>query len=173
MIDFSQRPGNTECFHFLRSYIEKVPDGDILEILQSQLDSIPRFIRAIAQEQFEVVHPPYSWSVRVVIEHCADAERVWGYRILRFATGEVTELPGWDENYFAACGYAREVLPAVLADEFMHARASNLLLLRRLQESAWDRIGIASSTPASVRALAWGMAGHWLHHEAILRQRLQ
>jgi hypothetical protein len=171
-MDLTQRPDRTECFDYHRDYVAKVPDGNILETLEQQLQVVPGFIQAIAAEQLEVVHAPYMWSVRTVIEHCCDAERVFGYRAMRFATGDSTDLPGWDENHFATCGYARIVSGQQLAEEFRSLRAGNLQLLKRLNDDCWSRIGTADGRKASVRTIAWLMAGHWLHHASILQKRL-
>ncbi len=169
---FEQRPGNHECFDYHRDYVAKVPDGNILETLTAQLESITAYIGAIPSNQLGVVHAPYGWSVRTVIEHCCDAERVFGYRALRFATGDQTDLPGWDENHYASCGYGKELGTADLAAEYRNLRQSNLSLLRRLRPEAFDGIGLADGRKVSVRTVTWLMAGHWIHHHAILEKRL-
>ena len=171
-MDRSQRPTNHEAFSFNRDYVAKVPDGDILATLREQCDSIPAFIRSLPSEVADVVHPPYGWSIRQVVEHCVDAERLFGYRALRFASGDTTHLPGWDEVTIAAEDYGPGADFAGLADEFAALRRSNICLLSRLREQSWGIIGIADNRKASVRTIAWLMAGHWLHHYAILESRL-
>lgn len=171
-MNYSQRPGDAECSGYHRDYVAQVPDGDILKTLASQGESIPAFIRSISPDDRDVVHPPYGWTIHQVIEHCLEAERVFGYRILRFATGDKTDLPGWDENDYAAADYASSSSLSALADEYEWLRRANLKLLERLNEAAWDEIGNADGKQISVRAMAWLMAGHWLHHESILRKRL-
>ncbi len=168
----TQRPTPDECFDYHRDYVANVPAGDILETLSQQKDAIVALVREIPAEAAEVVHPPYAWTVRQVIEHCADAERVFGYRVLRFASDDPTDLPGWNENDYAASGYGPAADLPALADEFAALRSANLALLTRLAEDRWDRRGTADGRQVSVRTLAWLMAGHWLHHEKILRQRL-
>ena len=96
-----------------------------------------------------------------------------GYRVLRFATGDKTELSGWDESHYAASGYGDAKGTEQLACEFASSRNSNLALLGRLRSSAYDEIGVADGRKMSVRTIAWLMAGHWLHHEEILRKRLR
>ncbi len=172
VMDLQRRPSDQECFDYHRDYVAKVGDGNILDTLTAQALDAPDFIRRIPTDQWTVVHPPYGWKVCTVIEHCCDAERVFGYRILRFATGDATELPGWDENFYAASGYSRPASMAALAEEFSFLRQSNLRLLERLADASWDRIGVAEGRRTSVRTLAWLMAGHWLHHRAILALRL-
>lgn len=172
-MDLSTRPSDNECFDYHRNYVALVPDGNILRTLEQQISPLTRFIGGIKSDQWDVVHPSYGWAVHTVIEHCCDAERVFGYRALRFATGDKTDLPGWDENRYASCGYCQTVTAIELAVEMSAIRLSNLRLLSRLTESAWSEQGTADGRTVSVRTLAWLMAGHWLHHEAILKKRLQ
>lgn len=171
-MDRSQRPGEGECSGYHCDYVAKVSDGDILATLMTQSDAIPAFIRAIPESESTIVHPPYGWSIHQVIEHCVEAERVFGYRILRFASGDKTDLPGWDENAFADSDYASSATLEELAFEYHLLRRANLCLLTRLNDDSWNQIGNADGKQISVRAVAWLMAGHWLHHEAILRKRL-
>lgn len=172
-MDLAQRPSEKECFDFHRDYVAKVPDGDILHTLEEQLTAVQRFISDIPDNQLDIVHPPYGWKIRTVLQHCCDAERVFGYRALRFATGDKTDLPGWDENHYAACGYGDARGKQELAYEFTSLRAANLLLLQRLTGDAFEELGNADGRSISVRTLAWLMAGHWLHHEEILAKRLE
>ena len=172
-MNYAQRPTEDEVFDYQREYVKKVGDGDILETLQNQQEFVVPWIQAIPASEADVVHEPYGWSIWQVIQHCVDAERVFGYRALRFATGDKTELPGWDENRYAAVAYAPGANLYALAAEFSLTRKSNLALLRRLGPDASDEIGSADGRRVSVRAIAWLMAGHWIHHERILRQRLK
>jgi len=170
--DLSQRPTEQDCSEYHIGLINRVPDGDILELLTSQLSELQGFADAIPASEADVVHIPYGWTVRQVIEHSLDAERVFGYRALRFAAGDQTDLPGWDENMFADCGYGSGADISTLAQEFSAVRAANIALLNRLIPEAWDRRGTADGNPVTVRVLAWLMAGHWMHHQQILRKRL-
>lgn len=171
-MSLEQRPSHDECFDYHRNYVALVPDGNILNTLEDQLTAATAFIRDIPRDQLEVIHPPYGWMVRTVVEHCCDAERVFGYRALRFATGDQTDLPGWDENHYAACGYGDRASASDLADEFSGLRLGNLQLLKRLNPEAFVQFGTADGRKVSVRTLAWLMAGHWLHHHRILAKRL-
>ncbi|MCA9127532.1 MAG: DinB family protein [Planctomycetales bacterium] len=171
-MDYSQRPGDNECFDYHRNYVALVPLGNILETLAEQRDAISQFLNSIDPSLMPAVHAPYTWSVQTVIEHCCDAERVFGYRAMRFAAGDQADLPGWDENRYAASGYGKQVNRDGLIDELASIRQANLCLLRRLLPECWDRRGTADGRQVSVRTLAWLMAGHWCHHEAILKKRL-
>ena len=171
-MDYSKRPTDDECFDYHRDYVANVPDGDILQTLAEQAKTAPQYIAGLPDDQLEVVHAPYGWKIRTVLEHCCDAERVFGYRVLRFATGDQTELPGWDENFYADCGYGDAKEKRQLAKEFESLRESNLALLGRLRPGAFDEMGIADGRKVSVRTIVWLMAGHWLHHQRILNKRL-
>lgn len=171
-MDYAQRPTDDEVFHYQRDYVKKVADGDILETLKRQCEIAVPWIKSIPSAEADVVHPPYGWSIWQVIQHCVDAERVFGYRALRFATGDKTELPGWDENRYASVAYATGSSLVDLAEEFYLTRQSNIHLLQRLSPTAWEEVGTADGRLVSVRAISWLMAGHWIHHEVILKKRL-
>ena len=108
-----------------------------------------------------------------MVQHCCDVERVFGYRALRFASGDEIDLPGWDQNFYAVCGHCDLTSKEELAEEFAALRRANLRLLHRLEPSAFDRFGMADGKKVSVRTIFWLMAGHWIHHEKVLRVRLQ
>lgn len=167
----TRRPTADSCSEYHYGLISRVPDGDILERLTAQLSELQPFMESLPESESGTVHAPYGWTVRQVIEHCLDAERVFGYRALRFAAGDTTDLPGWDENHFAACGYGPQATLFDLGQEFTALRAANIALLSRLLPEAWDRSGTADDRTVSVRILAWLMAGHWLHHHQILLKR--
>lgn len=167
------KPAHTEYSEFYAGYIRLVPEDDVLNVLEQQLIEISDFWRRIPESEAAVIHPPYAWKIRQVLDHLVDGERIFGYRLLRIARGDSTPLPGFDEHFFAE---ASEERPAPLADiigSFEALRQANILLIRNLPESAWSRAGTMSDSPITVRALAYILAGHIRHHDAILRQRLQ
>jgi hypothetical protein len=144
----------------------------VLEVLQDQRAWLQQVASAVKPEQIDQIHAPYGWTIRQVFAHCADAERVFGYRMLRFAAGDATELPGWDENLYADSRFGLGEFPH-LVSELELLRQTNLLLLRRLEPACWDRSGVAEGKRLSVRALAWLTAGHLRHHLLIVQKRLQ
>src|SRR5207248_1858504 len=113
-------------------------------------------------------YAPEKWTIRQVLGHLADAERVFGYRALCLSRGETSALPSFDEDEYARQSPARDQPLADLAEEFRLARAANLSALRPLSEDAWRKIGIASKMPVSARGIAYVMAGHVRHHLRIL-----
>lgn len=166
------RPAPHQLSAYHQQLITVVPETDIVELLKQQQTSGPDFVRSVPADQLDVIHDGYGWSVRQVIEHLLDAERVFGYRLLRFASGDQVSLPGWDENHYAACGYCVPVDVNAMADEFGNLRAANLNLLHRLSPSVISNSGIADDKPFSVDSLLFVMAAHWIHHEQILTKRL-
>jgi hypothetical protein len=166
------RPGDVETPTFYRGYLSKVPPGDVLETLTRQRAEIAAWASRISQADADVVHAPFTWRVRTVVEHCVDAERVFGYRILRIAAGDQTRLPGWDENAFAKANYGPSATIAMLVEEFVAVRTSTVCLLSRLTPTAWQSVGNANGYDMSTRLLAWIAAGHFIHHDQKLRERL-
>ncbi len=167
-----QRPETTEYAKFFSTYIDLVPETNVLVAMTAQLGEFGGFLRKVPEAQGDVCHAPYTWTVKEVVGHLTDGERVFGYRALRFGRGDTTPLPSFDENpYVKAAGYERLTLAEVVS-EYEAARRSNLFLFRNFPAAAWSRVGTAAGNPVSVRALAYIIVGHTRHHGAILRKRL-
>jgi hypothetical protein len=166
------RPGPTEFASFYAGYVGLVPEEDVVAALAAQLDETLAVLRPVSEAVGDVRHPPYTWSVKEVVGHLTDAERVFGYRAMRFARGDATPLPGFDENAYVSAGGFDRVRLADLVAGFEAVRRSHLSLFRTLPDTAWARGGDANGCPVTVRALAYIMAGHARHHTAILRKRL-
>ena len=167
------RPAPSEYAPYYAKYIDLVPEEDILAALEAQLAETLAVLRPAPESQGNVRHPPYTWTVKEVVGHLTDTERVMGYRALRFARGDATPLPGFEENDYAREGQSDRVRLADLVGEFEAVRRSHVWLFRTLPEAAWARGGEANGSPVTVRALAYIMAGHARHHTAILRKRLE
>jgi hypothetical protein len=165
------RPESTEYAPFYAGYVARVPEGSILEILARQPEEVRRALATVPDERETYRYAPDKWSIREVIGHIGDAERIFGYRALRIGRGDETPLPGFDEKPFVAASGADARPLAGLVDELAAVRAANLIVLRHLPQAAWLNMGTASNNPVSVRAVAYTMAGHVLHHMAVLRER--
>jgi DinB superfamily len=166
------RPEPTEYAPYYAKYLDLVPEDDILPALEAQLAETLAVLRAAPEGQGDVRHPPYTWTVKEVVGHITDTERVMGYRALRFARGDQTPLPGFDEQIYVPAGQFDRVPLRDLAAEFEAVRRSHLPLFRHLPAAAWARGGKANDNPVTVRALAYIIVGHARHHTAILRKRL-
>jgi hypothetical protein len=166
------RPRSSEYAPAEGGYVALVPEDDIMTVLEEQLAELLALLRPVSEDQGNVRHPPYTWSIKEVVGHLTDGERIFGCRALRFARGDATPLPGFDENTYARAGNFDRCRLGELVEEFEFVRRSHLWLFRHLPEAAWMRIGEANGSAVSVRALAFILAGHVRHHTAILRRRL-
>jgi hypothetical protein len=166
------RPESTEYAPFYENYIALVTEEDIHSALADQLEDVLSLLRDLPESVGDTRHPPYTWSVRQVIGHITDGERVFGHRAFRFSRNDPTQLPSFDENHYVSNGQFDACRLADLVEEFAHVRRGNLAFLRQLPAEAWLRRGVASEKTVSVRALAYVLLGHARHHLNILRKRL-
>jgi hypothetical protein len=164
-------PAASEYASYYGRYVSLVPEGDILETLAGQLDSSLVLMRGIDEEKAGYRYAPGKWSIKELVGHVIDAERIFAYRALRFARGDETELSGFEQDGYVLNGSFDAYRMEELAREFELVRGANLLMLKHLDEAAWQRRGIASGSEVTVRALAFIMAGHEKHHMEILRTR--
>lgn len=165
------RPGADEHAPYYGKYVALVPDGDLMEIMADQRKESWHLITGISESRGGHAYAPGKWTIREVVAHVIDTERIFAYRALRIARGDQTPLPGFDENRYAPESLANERTLTDLAEEFALVRRSNLALLKSLNAAAAARRGTASDNPVTVRAIAWIMAGHVAHHMGILRER--
>ena len=165
------RPDASEYAPFYERYVALVPGADVLAVLREQQDEVAALARAVPSRRETYAYAPGKWSVREVVGHATDAERVFGYRAFAISRGETQPLPSFDENGYAAHGTAGARPLALLVDEWQTARRLNLALFEALPDVAWGRTGTASGKPITVRALAFLTAGHLAHHLGILRER--
>ena len=167
----SRRPNDDEFTAEYHKYlIDQVQTECVLEAFEDQLFWACELASHLSTEQIDKIHAPYEWTVRQVVEHCVDAERVFGYRMLRLSAGDDTPLPGWDENAYADSRFGLGNFGGLIA-ELGFLRQANLQLLRRIVPRAWDRVAEVDGGRASVRAIAWIAAGHLHHHFSIIEKR--
>jgi len=153
-------------------YIARVPAGsDVLELLARQGEESRARLATVAEARGDYRYAPGKWSVKEVVLHLADTERIMAYRALRVARGDATPLPGFDEAAYAPHSGAGAQPLAALLDEWGDVRRATLSLFRHLPNDAWPRRGTASGFPVTPRALAWIIAGHERHHLATLADR--
>lgn len=166
-----QRPASTEYGEFYRGYVARVPDGDILQILHDQQQETATLLQRISEAKAGHRYAPGKWSIRQIAGHMIDAERIFAYRALCFARGEQQPLPGMDQDaYMKLANFDQRPLQEMAGELFL-VRQTTLALFRSFDEPAWQRQGVASGYPCSVRALAYIIAGHERHHLAVLQER--
>jgi len=165
------RPATSDYATFYAAYVDAAPDGDIVATLEREGRATSQLLRGIPESGASYRYAPGKWSIKQLVGHLVDAERIFAVRALRFSRNDPTALPGFDQDDYMA-GASFDDLPlAELTAELDAVRRSTVLQLRHLTAEAWERRGIASGAEVSVRALAWIIAGHELHHRNILRTR--
>jgi hypothetical protein len=164
-------PERTEAADYYFTYIDKVGRGDICAILEAQMGETAAFLRGISDERSLHRYASDKWSIRQVVGHLNDAERVFAFRAFWFARGFDSSLPSFDQDIaVTSAGSDARAWPSLI-DEFQAVRAASLSLFNNLPAEAWMRRGTASGNPFTVRALAYIVAGHVAHHVGILRER--
>lgn len=165
------RPGPGEYAPSHATYVAAVPDGDVLALLQKQLSETTRLLSRLGEKRSRHRYAPGKWSIREVLGHLIDAERVFTYRALTFARADRTALPGFDENMWASASNADSRTLKSLLEELKAIRSATLALFRGFTEEQLARTGIASGQQVSVRGLLYVTTGHERHHLRILRER--
>lgn len=156
---------------YFHTYINKVEEGEILTILRDQVSEIRQFFEAIPADKWDYAYAEGKWTIKEVLGHLIDTERVFGYRGLRFSRKDATDLAGFDENDFVTYGNFQSRTPESLIEEFELVRRSNLMMFENLSADGMERLGTANSLLVSVGAIAWINAGHPIHHIGVIKER--
>ena len=156
---------------YYQQYIDLVPDGDLRRLLPVIFDADFRAMRTITPAQELYRYAPGKWSIREMVGHMCDTERVFSYRAMCIARGDTTPLPSFDENIYASVARYDDIPLEQILGELMAVHAGTILLFENMSDAAWNRVGTASGMPVGVRSLAYLCAGHELHHMNILKER--
>lgn len=163
------KPQSDEYLPIAEQYIRLVPDGDLMNILPNQHDQSLLLLKDLSEEQALYKYAEGKWSIKTVVGHITDVERLWNYRILRISRGDARELPGYDRDIFAKFASFDDLnLAEVLAD-FSAVRRSTLTLICHLSDEALLRRGEFNGHPLSARAAAFIIAGHETHHMNVIK----
>lgn len=165
------RPEKNEYAEFYAGYISLVDETDIIAALQNQPTDLRNLLAECLPEKESFRYAENKWSVRELLGHIVDGERVFSYRALRISRGDETPLAGFEENFYVENSRFSEIKLADLLEEFALLRQSNVFLFKNLTDEMWSRTGTASDAKVSVRALAFIMVGHVRHHANILKTR--
>lgn len=165
------RPSRSEFAPYYGTYIDAMPDGDVVAALADQCAETFALLSGLSDQEASFSYAPGKWTIRDLVQHLSDSERVFAYRALRFARGDATPLPGFDQNPYAEAAHAERRPLRELAEELRDVRRTTLALVRSFDETMLGRSGVASGNLMSVRALVWVMAGHERHHMNVLRER--
>jgi hypothetical protein len=167
----SSRPSASEYAPYYDKYVQRVPDDDIVAVLRNQIADTAALLRTAPPDRADGAYAPGKWTLKEVVGHLIDVERVMSYRALRFSRNDATDLPGFEENAFVAnSNFSRRTL-SDLVDELEAARVATVHLAKHIDADALMHQGTANNTVVSVRGLLYIIAGHELHHAALIRER--
>lgn len=167
----SSKPEEGEFLPYYARYISLVPTGDVLSTLEAQMVETLALLRSLPASISTYRYAPEKWSVNEVVGHLIDSERIFAGRALRFARADATPVPGFEQDEYVKNSNFEAYPLAELASEFEAVRRATIFLFRHLEEAAWMRRGVANNAEITVRALAYIIAGHELHHREILGAR--
>ena len=165
------RPQENEFAPYYGRYIELVKENDVLEALNAQESLIENFLKSIPEEKWDYAYAEGKWTVKELVQHIIDAERIFTYRALRIARKDETPLPGFEENEYAPASQAGRRTGASLTEELLAVRKATELLFKSFTPEMFQHKGIASNQPVTVNALGFITLGHFYHHRNILIER--
>lgn len=165
------RPSPNDYASPYAGYVSLVPEDDVLSAIETQSSEVQKVLSSLDDARAGYRYADGKWSIKEVIGHLTDAERVFGYRALCIARGEQTSLPGFDENEYVSNANFDSWRIGELAESYALTRRANIVLFRNFAPEAWERRGLANNNPVTVRALAFIIAGHERHHLKVLRER--
>lgn len=171
-MDFKTRPSANEYHEYFKRYIDRIPpEGDLLQLLESDFRETEKFIQSLSDEQLNYRYAPGKWSIKEIINHLTDGERVFAYRAMRISRKDQTDLPGFDENLYVPNAKASTRTIASLLSEFSAVRRASIELFKNFDDEMLAQTGTANKNPVSVRALGFIIAGHELHHMNVIKER--
>jgi hypothetical protein len=165
------RPQSTEAASYYFNYIDLITSDEIVPVMESQMDETLRFLEGISEEQSLTSYAPGKWTIRELLNHVNDGERIFLGRAVWFARGFQDPLPSFEQDVAVQAAKANQTPWSELVEEFRTVRLSTLSFFKHLPDEAWSRSGVASDNPVSVRAIAYIIAGHVAHHTQVLKEK--
>ena len=165
------RPDSSEYASYYESYVSQVPEGDILAVMRSESERMAELLSALSPEQADHRYEEGKWSIKEVVGHIIDTERMFGYRAHCFAREDPAQLPGFEQDDYARSSNAGSRFMEELVDELRAVRQSNLAFFHGLDDAMWSRRGMGSGCEFTVRALAYIIVGHEIHHRSMIEER--
>ncbi|MBP1933844.1 DinB family protein [Ammoniphilus resinae] len=166
-----QVPNQDEYQEYYEPYVKVIPEGDLIQILKSQLSEMKILIDNLTEEQALFRYAPEKWSIKEVLGHVTDTERIMSYRLLRIGRGDTTDLAGFDDQLYVRNANFNQQSLSNLLQYFEATRHSTIAVMSTLSNEAWLRRGTANQTEVSARALAYIIAGHERHHRQVIHDK--
>ena len=166
-----QRPFESEYPPYYHAYINLVPEGELVSILKENLVSTKKLFESISESNGKFSYAPGKWSIKEVLGHMTDTERIMSYRLLRVGRGDQTALAGFDETLYVEGSHVHQLPIKNILEDFIATRNATLTLVHNMPESAWENKGFANNNEITARAIAYIIAGHAIHHRKIITDR--
>jgi uncharacterized damage-inducible protein DinB len=166
-----RRPEEKESPAFFKGYIAKVPEADFQQLLPHSGDTLLQFLKILPAEKWDYRYAPGKWSIKELVVHMIDTERIMAYRALRISRGDKTLLPGFDENEFVPFSKATDRNPSSILAEYEAVRNASIHLFSNFDDSQLDQVGNVSGNAFTPRALGFVIIGHERHHMEVLKER--
>jgi len=163
------KPETSEYNPYYEKYISLIDEGEFMKALEQQPSELRSLLGDLPEEKGKYAYADGKWSIKEVLSHLIDGERIFGYRVLRISRGDETPIEGFEQDGYIENSHANERTFDDLLTELSFQREANLRMLKNLRDDGWKRRGTASENPVSVRALGFIMAGHIRHHMNILK----
>lgn len=171
MSELLTRPDESEYASYYGNYVSCVEGNDVLAVLRQRHAAALETWRGISEDQANTAYAPGKWTIKQLLSHVIDGERVFAYRTLRFSRGDATPIEGFDQDPYVENARLDDYSFSALIDEFDHLRVSTVRMVEHIDETGWLCRGKASDNDVTVRALVFILAGHEIHHANILRDR--
>jgi uncharacterized damage-inducible protein DinB len=166
-----QRPKENEYPSYYVPYVNLVPDGDLIAILKQNLNATVQLFEGISEQDTHFRYAPNKWSIKEVLGHMSDTERIMSYRLLRIGRGDQTALAGFNENDYVKGSNVNQLPIETILEDFIATRKATITLIKNMPEEAWTNKGIANTFEITASALAYIIAGHEIHHRKIITER--
>lgn len=170
-MSLTSRPAPEDLPAFYHGYVQQTSGADIIDAMRSALNRVHAAVSGMGEEAGAFRYAPGKWSVKEVLQHVIDCERIFAYRALRFARKDHIELPGFEENEYAPASMADRRSLHDLVHELELVRSTSIVLFQSFPDEGLDQKGIANGKPITVRAIGWVIAGHCDHHTRIITER--
>ena len=157
--------------NYFKRYVDQVPEDDLISALKNQTAGILDFLGSITEEKSTYAYAEGKWTIKELLQHVIDTERIFNYRALCFARGEKANLPGFEENDYAANSHANNRQWKSLVEEFLAVRKATELMFESFSEAVINNAGLSNNNPNTVNSLGFIIAGHYYHHKKILAER--
>jgi hypothetical protein len=165
------RPGPGDCNEYYFTYIDRVPEGDVLDLLGRQLRETAAYLASLDEETWDRRYAPDKWSIKEIVGHLIDSERAFSFRAFAAARRDPAPLPSFEQDdYVVASGIGARA-PGSIVGEYEAVRSATLALFRTFGGGQWEAVGNASGWDFTVRAIPFVLAGHEIHHLGVIRER--